>query len=265
MTRPVRVLLVEDQPLFRGAVAALLARQPHLEVIGEAENGLVGVEKAVALKPDLVIMDVEMPVMNGVEAVKLIREKVLDVKVIMLTVSEADDHVVEAMANGAHGYLLKNLRPDYGLIVFDAHANFHTPASRSEKCPGRMVLAALASEPATAVDVLIVVAFLSIQDPRERPAEHAPRLLGGNTGGSFGSEVVAQAGDLLVRHAEDELLDHQEPPQLALADRPGVHLVHLALIEENHLVEGRGLAHDSICRGTAERARILAYPPARQA
>lgn len=129
MTRPVRVLLVEDQPLFRGAVAALLARQPHLEVIGEAENGLVGVEKAVALKPDLVIMDVEMPVMNGVEAVKLIREKVLDVKVIMLTVSEADDHVVEAMANGAHGYLLKNLRPDQLFDMIAAVMRDETPIS----------------------------------------------------------------------------------------------------------------------------------------
>lgn len=108
----IRILLAEDQPLFRGAVAALLATQPDLEVVGEAENGLVAVEQAVALRPDLVLMDVEMPVMNGVEAVRLIREKVLDVKVIMLTVSEDEDHVFDAMMNGAHGYLLKNLRPE---------------------------------------------------------------------------------------------------------------------------------------------------------
>ena len=68
--RTTRVLLVDDQPLFRGAVAALLARQPGIEVVGEAENGLQAVERANELKPDLVIMDVEMPVLDGVEAVR---------------------------------------------------------------------------------------------------------------------------------------------------------------------------------------------------
>jgi two-component system, NarL family, nitrate/nitrite response regulator NarL len=112
MKAPTRILLVDDQPLFRGAIAALLASQPDMEVVGEAENGLVGVEMARALRPDLVILDVDMPVMNGVEAVKLIREQVMDVKVIMLTVSDYEDHVLDALRNGAHGYLLKDLRPE---------------------------------------------------------------------------------------------------------------------------------------------------------
>lgn len=112
MSEPTRILLVDDQPLFRGAIAALLARQPDMEVVGEAENGLAGVEQARALRPDLVILDVEMPVMNGVEAVRLIREQVMDVKVIMLTVSDVEDHVLDALRNGAHGYLLKDLRPE---------------------------------------------------------------------------------------------------------------------------------------------------------
>ena len=112
MKAPTRILLVDDQPLFRGAIAALLASQPDMEVVGEAENGLIGVEMARALRPDLVILDVDMPVMSGVEAVKLIREQVLDVKVIMLTVSDYEDHVLDALRNGAHGYLLKDLRPE---------------------------------------------------------------------------------------------------------------------------------------------------------
>lgn len=111
MSEPIRILLVDDQPLFRGAIAALLAGQPDMEVVGEAENGLVGVERARALRPDLVILDVDMPVMNGVEAVRLIREQVMDVKVIMLTVSDVEDHVLDALRGGAHGYLLKDLRP----------------------------------------------------------------------------------------------------------------------------------------------------------
>jgi two-component system nitrate/nitrite response regulator NarL len=125
----VRILLVEDQPLFRGAVAALLAGQPGMEVVGEAGNGLAGVELAQALQPDLVIMDVEMPVMNGVEAVRLIREQVMDVKVIMLTVSEADEHVFDAIRNGAHGYLLKNLRPDQLFDMIHAVLRNETPIS----------------------------------------------------------------------------------------------------------------------------------------
>jgi len=110
--KPIRILLVDDQPLFRGAIAALIAGQDDLEVVGEAENGLEAVEKAHELDPDLVVMDVEMPVMDGVEATRLIREQRPAVKVVMLTVSESDDHVFDAIRLGAHGYLLKDLRPE---------------------------------------------------------------------------------------------------------------------------------------------------------
>jgi len=115
---PIRILLVDDQPLFRGAIAALIAGQDDMVVVGEAENGLDAVEKAHALTPDLVVMDIEMPIMNGVEATRLIRERLPGVKVVMLTVSETDDHVFDAIRFGAHGYLLKDLRPEqlYDLI-----------------------------------------------------------------------------------------------------------------------------------------------------
>jgi two-component system, NarL family, nitrate/nitrite response regulator NarL len=103
---------VDDQPLFRGAIAALISGQDDLEVVGEAENGLEAVEKVRTLAPDLVVMDVEMPVMDGVEATRLIVEQQPAVKVVMLTVSESDDHVFDAIRLGAHGYLLKDLRPE---------------------------------------------------------------------------------------------------------------------------------------------------------
>jgi two-component system nitrate/nitrite response regulator NarL len=108
---PTRILLVDDQPLFRGAIASLIDGEPDLTVVGEAENGLDGVAKAALLRPDLVIMDVEMPLMNGVEATRRIREQQPSTKVVMLTVSESDEHVFEAIRIGAHGYLLKDLRP----------------------------------------------------------------------------------------------------------------------------------------------------------
>ncbi|MHB1801128.1 MAG: response regulator [Actinomycetes bacterium] len=118
MHEPIRILLVDDQPLFRGAIAALIAGQDDMVVIGEAENGLDAVEQVHALVPDLVVMDVEMPVMDGVEATRLIREQLPAVKVVMLTGSESDDHVFDAIRFGAHGYLLKDLRPEqlYDLV-----------------------------------------------------------------------------------------------------------------------------------------------------
>ncbi len=114
----IRILLVDDQPLFRRALATLIAAQPQLSIVGEAETGLAAVELAHELKPDLILMDVEMPVMNGVEATRRIRDEVPDAKVVILTVSEADDHLFDAIRFGAHGYLLKDLRPEqlYELI-----------------------------------------------------------------------------------------------------------------------------------------------------
>jgi two-component system nitrate/nitrite response regulator NarL len=126
---PIRILLVDDQPLFRGAIAALIAEQDDMVVVGEAENGLQGVEMARALVPDLVVMDVEMPVMDGVEAVRLIREQLSTVKVIMLTVSESDDHVFDAIRFGAHGYLLKDLRPEQLYDMIRSVMRNETPLS----------------------------------------------------------------------------------------------------------------------------------------
>jgi two-component system nitrate/nitrite response regulator NarL len=108
---PIRILAVDDTALFRTSVAELLESQDDMTVVGEAENGLEAVEQASALQPDLVVMDIEMPVMDGVEATRLIREQLPGVKVVMLTVSEADEHLFEAIRFGAQGYLLKDLRP----------------------------------------------------------------------------------------------------------------------------------------------------------
>lgn len=117
-SQPIRILLVDDQALFRRAIASLIGDQPDFEILGQAENGLQAVEMAHALSPDLVVMDVEMPVMTGVEATRRIREELPGVKVVILSVSEADEHVFDAIKFGAHGYLLKDLRPEqlYDLI-----------------------------------------------------------------------------------------------------------------------------------------------------
>ncbi|MBI4301125.1 MAG: response regulator transcription factor [Chloroflexi bacterium] len=107
-----RVLLVDDQILFRKAVASLLTTHPLMEVVGEAGDGVEAVEKALELTPDLILMDIRMPRRNGVEATRLIKMELPQTKIVMLTVSDEDDDLFEALKNGAQGYLLKNLRPE---------------------------------------------------------------------------------------------------------------------------------------------------------
>lgn len=111
MGAPIRVLLVDDRALLRGAIATILADQPGFEVVGQAENGLRGVEMAHELRPDIVLLDIDMPVMDGLQAAELLRSSLPEVRIVMLTVSEADDQLVEAVRLGVHGYLLKNIHP----------------------------------------------------------------------------------------------------------------------------------------------------------
>lgn len=105
---PSRILLVDDQVLYREAVRSLIERWSEFEVVAEASDGTEAVELACALKPDLILLDVRMPNMDGVEATRRIIRHVPDAKIVMLTVESDKDHVFEALQNGARGYLLKD-------------------------------------------------------------------------------------------------------------------------------------------------------------
>ncbi len=106
------VLLVDDQKLFVESLRVYMnTRAPDLEVVGVAYDGIEGVRMAESLRPDLVVMDVRMPVMDGVEATRLLAERMPDVRVLMLTTFDDDSYVFEALKNGAVGYLLKDLDP----------------------------------------------------------------------------------------------------------------------------------------------------------
>jgi two-component system, NarL family, nitrate/nitrite response regulator NarL len=109
---PIRILLVDDHSLFRAGIASLLASREDFEVVGEAPDGRQALEAARKLKPDLVLMDVHMPNLGGIEAARLIRAELPDTRVVMLTVSDQDRDLFEAIKSGAHGYLLKNLEPE---------------------------------------------------------------------------------------------------------------------------------------------------------
>lgn len=105
---PIRVLLVDDHALFRGGIRMLVARQPEFEVVGEASDGLEGVKRAKQLQPDLVLLDVHMPGLSGREALRVIAQDLPDTRVVMLTVSEDAEDLLDCLRSGASGYLLKN-------------------------------------------------------------------------------------------------------------------------------------------------------------
>lgn len=109
---PIRVLLVDDHTLFRSGVKALLQRQEDFEVVGEAPDSLEGVRRAAALSPDVVLLDLHMPGISGKDAVKLFLEAAPSSRVVMLTVSENADDLIDALRAGASGYLLKNIETE---------------------------------------------------------------------------------------------------------------------------------------------------------
>ena len=113
MSGKLRVLLVDDHKLFRSGVRALLARQPDFEVVGEAADGLDGVQQARQLKPDVVLLDLDMPGISGREAVRTLAEEIPQVRVLMLTVSEDAEDLLDTLRAGAAGYLLKNIDAEY--------------------------------------------------------------------------------------------------------------------------------------------------------
>jgi DNA-binding NarL/FixJ family response regulator len=109
---PIRVLLVEDQTLMRQGMRTILDLEPGIEVVGEAADGLQGVHTALELRPDIILMDVQMPRMGGIEAIQTIRETWAEARVIILTTFGRDDYVFEGVRAGALGFLLKDTPAD---------------------------------------------------------------------------------------------------------------------------------------------------------
>ena len=127
---PMRILLVDDHILFRKGIANLLNSQPEFSIIGEAGDGLEGLEKARALKPDLILMDVTMPRCSGPEATRLILRELPDMPIVMLSVSEDDEDLFAAVRSGAMGYLLKSIKPDELFARLRGIAAGEAPISR---------------------------------------------------------------------------------------------------------------------------------------
>ncbi|WP_249869227.1 response regulator transcription factor [Oceanobacillus saliphilus] len=108
----IKVLLVEDQRLFRDGLEAILERTDNIQVIGTADNGEIAMEEIRHLKPDVVLMDIHMPTMDGIKTTKFIKDHYPDIKVVLLTSTAEDDHVISGINVGADGFLVKALYAD---------------------------------------------------------------------------------------------------------------------------------------------------------
>lgn len=118
----IRVCLVDDHTLVRRGIAALLAGDPEIEVVGEASDGLEAIELTRALRPDVVLMDIRMPGCDGLRATRIIKQEMPSVRIVVLTVSEDDEDLFEAVKAGAQGYLLKRMEPrDLCAMVHSAY------------------------------------------------------------------------------------------------------------------------------------------------
>lgn len=108
MNRPIRIMITDDHTIVRQGLARLLEDQPNLTVVGEATDGRMALEKALELEPDVIIMDIAMPLMNGIEAAKRIRKDLPNTKILILSMYSHEHYIHELLETGVSGYLLKD-------------------------------------------------------------------------------------------------------------------------------------------------------------
>lgn len=128
---PLKIMLADDRPLFRKGLAALLSSRSDLQVVGQANDGCEALERARELQPDLILMDIHMPNCDGLQATRIIKQEFPNIKIIMLTVSDDDASLFEAIKSGARGYLLKNLEPEQLFGYLEGISRGEAPISPS--------------------------------------------------------------------------------------------------------------------------------------
>lgn len=129
-TEPLRILLVDDHTLFRKGLVSLLQQRKDFLVVGEASDGLLAIKAARSIQPDIILMDIHMPRLNGLEALKQIKEKNPAMRIVMLTVSDDENLLFEAVKSGAEGYLLKSLDPGELFSMLNGLSRGEAPISR---------------------------------------------------------------------------------------------------------------------------------------
>ncbi|RSZ60727.1 response regulator [Massilia atriviolacea] len=159
--QPIRVLLVDDHSLFRSGIRSLLQRHAEFAVVGEAADGVEGIKRARQLQPDVVLLDLNMPGMSGVETLQLMKQDCPEAAIVMLTVSEEAQDLGTALRAGASGYLIKNIDTDYLLRAIRRAAAGETVVAEAMtgKLVAQLQAGTAAEAPASELDKLT---------PRER-------------------------------------------------------------------------------------------------
>ncbi len=143
MNRPIRILVADDHPIVREGLVAILGTQPDLLVVAEAADGLAAAELEAELTPDVILLDLEMPRLDGLGALRLIRERNPEAKAIIFTVFDTDERIVEAIRGGARGYLLKGSPRDE---IFQAVRTVHQGGSLLQPTVASSVLRYISGE-----------------------------------------------------------------------------------------------------------------------
>ncbi len=180
----IRVLLADDHSLFRRGVAAALADQPDIQVVGEAADGLQAVSKARELNPHVVLMDISMPGIDGLEATRRIKAELPEVKIVILTIAEEDQNLFEAIKSGAQGYLLKNVEPQELVEMLRGVFRGEAPISRGTAA---RILAEFARQ-----------AHVQVSEAAARPSaclsKREQEVLGLVAGGATNKDIAAALG-----------------------------------------------------------------------
>ena len=182
----IRVLICDDQAIARHGLQMILASAPDLEVVGQAQDGQEAVELTAQLAPDVVLMDLKMPRLNGVQATRRIRSQSPDVQVLVLTTYDADEWVFDAIRAGANGYILKDTPPDQLLSAIRDAAAGKTPvdpavAGKLFKC--------VADKPVPQTDALV-------EPLSDRELEIVQLMAGGLTNAEIGAALFLSEGTI---------------------------------------------------------------------
>jgi len=120
MPNKIKLLMVEDHKLLRVGLKAIFEEYPSLEVVGEAEDGQTAIKLAKELNPDIILMDIGLPIMDGIEATRKIKDANPDVKIVILTSHSDENEVMQALAAGANAYAMKDIKTEYLIMVIES-------------------------------------------------------------------------------------------------------------------------------------------------
>lgn len=219
MDKPLRILLVDDHVLFRKGIASLLKGRQNMVVVGEAGDGREAVVQTRETLPDVILMDINMPRQDGLEATRIIKQEMPHVQIVMLTVSEDDEHLFEAIKSGAKGYLLKKLEPEQLFNMLEGVQRGEAPISG--------VMAAKMLQEFNQSDQPTLNQPEPIDELTSREIEVLEQVVTGAT-----NQEIAQTLHITKNTVKIHLRNILEKLHVQNRIQAAVHAVHTGLVEE---------------------------------